>query len=95
MSEAEIACGGFVVACCEAAGAFEFVKAPLNTVSQGVSYCIDEDWHFAVGFAHDDGGAATACDDVSDVIAVITPICQDDFGVRQVIVHQHIKTFII
>jgi hypothetical protein len=80
VSEAEIACCGFVVACCEAAGAFEFVEAALDAVSKGISYCIDEDWYFAVCFAHDDWGAATAYDDVSDVIAVITPICQDDFG---------------
>ena len=80
MSEAKVACCGFVVSCCKAAGAFEFIEAALNAVSQSISCCIDKNWYFAVCFAHYDWGAATAYDDVSDVIAVITPICQDDFG---------------
>lgn len=75
MSEAEIACSRFVVSCGEATGAFEFVEAALDAISQGVSNCIDDDWHFAVYFAHDDWGAASACDDVPDVIAVIASIC--------------------
>jgi hypothetical protein len=41
MSEAEIACCGFVVACCKTAGALEFIEAPLDAVSKGVGYCID------------------------------------------------------
>lgn len=62
MNESQVACGCFVVAGCQTAGAFEFVEAALDAVPQGVGDGINVDRLFSIDFAGYDRCAATSCD---------------------------------
>lgn len=93
MNETEVACGGFVVSCSEAPGAFELVEAAFHTISQGVCDGIDEDRFVAVGLAGNDGRAAALFDDLADVIAVITTIRDEHFGFGKIIIDQCVEAF--
>lgn len=93
MNEAEIACGSFIVACCEAARAFEFVEAALDLVSQSVGYGIERDWHLAIGFAGNDRRSTAICYCVADMIAIIATVSQKHLGGRKVAIDQSIEAF--
>jgi hypothetical protein len=93
VNEAEVAFCGFVIACSEAAGAFELVEASLHPVSQGVCNTIDEDGLLAIGLAGNDRCSATPGNHLPDVIAVIAAVGNEHPGRRKVVIHEHVEAF--
>ena len=91
MNEAEVACSGFVISCCEAARAFELVETSLDSVSQSICDGIKLDWDFAIGLAWNDRRSAAVSDCCADVVTVIAAVSQKHFGIRQIIIDQSIK----
>ena len=68
MNEAEIACGGFVVAGCEASGAFELVEAAFDAVAERVDETVDGNGFLAIGAAWNDRHCAALFEAVADLI---------------------------
>jgi hypothetical protein len=93
LNEAEIACGCFVVACRQSAGAFEFVEAALDPVSQSVGDGVDEDWFFAIDLAGYDRCTAALINDTADVITVVAPVGDEHSGFGQIGIDQRIEPF--
>ena len=93
MNEAKVTNGCFVVACCQAARAFEFVEAALDTVPQGIGDAIDEDGLFSVDLAGNNGCSASLFDPAANVIAVVSTIRDEDFRLGKLLIDQRIKTF--
>ncbi len=86
MNETQVTCGGFIVARCQSTGALEFVEAAFSMVPQSVGYGIDLDGYPSIGFAGNDRHAATLYDCVSDMVAIVAPVCEKHFGLRQIII---------
>ena len=74
MNESEIAVGCFVVACSQAAGAFELVEAAFCPVSECVGDAVDEYQFFSVGLSGNDRSAATPDNYSANVIAVVATV---------------------
>ena len=87
MNEAKITCGSFVVASCQSPGAFEFVEAAFNLVSQNVSYGIHLDGYLSVGLSGNDRPATALNDRVSDMVVVVATISKKHFGLGQLIIN--------
>lgn len=68
MNEAEIACGGFVVACCQSARAFELVEAAFDLVAKSIDEAVYQVRCLAIGPGGDDGCAARTGYGFADVV---------------------------
>ena len=68
---------GFIVSGGEAARAFEFCKASLDAVSQGVGDGVVRDHLFAIGLGWDDRCSVTLVNRFADVVAVVAPVSQE------------------
>jgi hypothetical protein len=95
VNEAEIACCCFVVSCCEAPGAFEFVETTLNLVAQGIDKPINRNDLLSIGSGRNDSCATALFDSGSNVIGVIALIGNEDFGIWQVIINKGIIAFVV
>jgi hypothetical protein len=93
VNETEVTGSGFVVACGQAARAFELVEASLHAVSQGIGNAIDRDRLFAIGLAWNDWRTATPGNHIADMIAVITAIGDEHTRVRKIVIHKCVKAF--
>ena len=95
VDEAQEAFSSLVIAGCDAPGILEFVEASLNHVAQPVKSVIHIHAHLA-GLAHWNlSKDAALIHDFPNTFSIITPICQQHLGLRQVIGHNQIETEII
>ena len=95
MYEAEIACFGFVVPGCEAAGAFEFIEGAFDLISQSVDMVVNRDLDFTPLPCGNDREAAATFHVVSNTISVISLIGDQNFRLRTIRLHNQVVASII
>ena len=95
MDDGEIACGGFVVTCCETSGAFELVEAPLDPVAQSVDEAVDWNLLLAICSAGNDRRAAACLCIVADVIGIVSPVRDQNPGGEQIPVDERVIPLVV
>ena len=95
MDEAEIAVGGFVVACCQPAGILELVEAAFDHVAQGIDGVIDGKLDQPVPLGRDNGDAATLFHIFANEVSVIAFVRQQHLGRWPVGIHNRQIAFVV
>ena len=95
VDEAQEAFGCLVVASGDSAGVFQLVEAALDEVAQPVEGTVHRDEQPAYLSHGDNRDDVTGFHGFANIVRVITPIRQQDAGLRQVVGHDQIEAQIV
>ena len=95
MDEGEIAYGGFVVSCGEAACVLQSVEATLDPVAQAVDEIVDGDLDFAPLAHGNDGNAAAVPDVGADGVGIIALVGNENFRIGRFGVHHEVVALVV
>ena len=74
MDYGEVACSSLVVSCCKSLGAFEFVEAALNLISQSIDEAINWNDLLSIGLGWNDRCPTALFDIASDMDTATRPV---------------------
>lgn len=95
MDEAEVAIGGFVVACRQPAGVLEFVEAAFDHVAQGIDGGVDRELDQPVPLGWDHRGAAAPLHIFANEVSIIAFIGEQNLGCWSVGIHDRRVALVI
>ena len=95
MNKPEIACGGFIVPCCQSSWALEFIETSFDLIAQSIDIAINRFWIFPVRARWNDRTATVLSNGVANMVWIVSFVCDEDFGIRSIGIVDDVKAFVI